>query len=151
MTSAFSWTNLDMVAPNKCQLKRKLPLDGTVTCPFHPHEEDSLQHILCKCGNRQTTEIRDQTLKVAKPKAYLPCDNTPDAHLNTYIDFLIDNINTNPRGHRIWLGNFDASTFKYYIHMQTPLSQSSSTPQRFTKFKHYYEKDPTKWPISGPR
>ena len=103
-------------------------------CPFRPHEEDSLQHILCECGHRHTTEIRDQTLKeVAKLQAYLPRDNTPDAHLNAYIDFLIKNINTDPRGHRLWLGNLDASTFQYIHAHAAPLTTAILNPTKIHK------------------
>ena len=91
-------------------------------CPFCPHEEDSLQHILCECVHRHTTEIRDKAIEeVAKLKAYLPRVNTLDAHLNTYIDFLIDNINKDPRGHRLWLGNLGASTFQHIHAHASPL------------------------------
>ena len=71
------------------------------------------------------TEIRDKTIEeVAKIKAHLPRDNTQDAHLNTYIDFPIEHINTDPRGHRIWLGNLDASAIQY-IHTHAPTLQTA--------------------------
>ena len=79
-------------------------------------------------------QARDQTLtNLAKLNAHSPRENTPDVHHNAYIDFLIEHINTDPRGHRLWLGNLDATVFEYVVTHVPSLRTATLNPSKISK------------------